>query len=61
MKKMLLFDLDGTLLRTDKSISEATLAILSKCKEQGCIVGVSTSRGEQNCFSFFKKSGGNVR
>lgn len=55
MKRMLLFDLDGTLLKNDKTISNNTIAILSKCKERGYIIGISTSRGEQNCFSFFKQ------
>ena len=55
MKKLLLFDLDGTLLRTDKSVSANTLAALSKCREHGCVVGVSTSRSEQNCLSILRQ------
>ena len=55
MKKLLLFDLDGTLLRTDKSVSANTLAALSKCREHGCVIGVSTSRGEQNCLSILRQ------
>ncbi len=55
MKKLLLFDLDGTLLRTDKTISERTAEALNKCKSAGCIIGISTSRSEQNCYSFLKK------
>ena len=55
MKKLLLLDLDGTLLRTDKSISENTLAVLSKCREHGCVIGISTSRGEQNCLSILSQ------
>ena len=55
MRKMLIFDLDGTLLRTDKSISKNTLETISKCKEHGYIIGISTSRSEQNCFSFFEQ------
>lgn len=55
MKKLLLFDLDGTLLRTDKSVSANTLAALSKCREHGCVVGVSTSRSEQNCLSVLRQ------
>ena len=53
--KLLLFDLDGTLLRSDKTISEYTMNVLQKCKEQGIIVGISTSRAEQNCLSFLPK------
>ncbi len=52
MSQLLLFDLDGTLLRTDKTISDRTFAALESCKENGCLIGISTSRGEQNCLSF---------
>ncbi len=54
-KKVLLFDLDGTLLRNDKTLSEYTLEILSKCKGHGYLIGISTSRGEQNCLSFLRE------
>ena len=53
--KILLFDLDGTLLRNDKTLSEYTLEILSKCKECGHLIGISTSRGEQNCLGFLRE------
>lgn len=52
---MLLFDLDGTLLRTDKSISPGTLAVLKKCKEKGILTGVSTSRSEKNSMRYIKE------
>lgn len=52
MCKLLLFDLDGTLLRSDKTISRRTLEALEKCREKGILIGVSTSRGEQNALSF---------
>lgn len=55
LQRILLFDLDGTLLRNDKTISEYTLKMLSKCKERGCIIGISTSRSEQNCLGFLKE------
>ena len=54
-KRILLFDLDGTLLRNDKTLSEYTLEILSKCKGQGYLIGISTSRGEQNCLGFLRE------
>lgn len=54
MKKLLLFDLDGTLLKTDKTISERTFKALDKCKSMGCIIGICTSRGEQSCYSVLK-------
>jgi hypothetical protein len=50
--KLLLFDLDGTLLQTDKTISMFTMQILKKCSEQGIMIGVSTSRSEKNCMEF---------
>ncbi len=50
--KILLFDLDGTLLRSDKTISEHTLEVLRKCREKGLLIGVSTSRSEKNSLKF---------
>ena len=52
MVKLLLFDLDGTLLRTDKTVSPRTLAAIRKCKEKGMLIGISTSRAEHNCAAF---------
>lgn len=49
---LLLFDLDGTLLRSDKTISKVTMQELQKCRERGIMIGVSTSRSEQNCMGF---------
>lgn len=46
--KLLLFDLDDTLLRSDKTISKHTLEVLEQCREIGYLIGVSTSRGETN-------------
>ena len=51
-QKLLLFDLDGTLLKNDKTISENTLAALMKCRKKGMLIGISTSRSEQNILSF---------
>jgi len=58
--KILFFDLDGTLLRNDKTLSEYTLEILSKCKGRGYFIGISTSRGEQNCLSFLREIKPNI-
>ena len=43
--KMIVTDLDGTLLRDDKSISEYTREILSRCRESGIKVVCATGRG----------------
>ena len=50
--RLLLFDLDGTLLCSDKTISKRTLDVLKKCREKGIWIGVSTSRSRQNIQSF---------
>lgn len=53
--KIFLFDLDGTLLRDDKTLSQYTLKVVSKCREQGFLIGISTSRSEQNCLKFLNE------
>ena len=50
--KLLLFDLDGTLLQTDKTISKQTIQMLEDCRKQGIMIGVSTSRSEANSMEF---------
>ena len=47
-KRLLLFDLDGTLLTSDKRITDRTLASLWKAREAGFMLGLSTSRGMSN-------------
>ena len=42
--KAIITDLDRTLLRTDKSLSEYTVDVLRKCKERGIKVMASTAR-----------------
>lgn len=46
--KLLLFDLDGTLLRRNKTASARNLAALEACRRVGAAVGVATSRSERN-------------
>ena len=53
--KLLLFDLDGTLLQSDKTISTRTLSALKKCRENDILIGVSTSRSEQNSLVFLNE------
>lgn len=50
--RLLLFDLDGTLLRSDKTVSKRTLQAIGKFRERGVLVGISTSRAEHNCRTF---------
>jgi len=42
--KMIVMDLDGTLLRSDKTISEYTIKALKKCQAQGIKIGIATAR-----------------
>ncbi len=53
--RMLLFDLDGTLLRSDKTISERALSALGKCSERSLFIGISTSRSEVNAEKFTRQ------
>ena len=43
--KMLVFDLDDTLLRNDKTISEHTISVLKNCNDRGIKVIYATGRG----------------
>ena len=52
--RVLFFDLDGTLLRSDKTISPYTMQVLQKCREHGLLLGLSTARGERNILPFIK-------
>ena len=47
-KKLYLFDLDGTLLGSDKTIPEGALAVLGEYRRAGVMIGVSTSRSAEN-------------
>ena len=53
--KILLFDLDGTLLNSQKCISEMTARSIAQCKEKGLKIGVCTSRSEINSLVFLDK------
>jgi HAD superfamily hydrolase (TIGR01484 family) len=53
--RVLLFDLDGTLLNSRKKISEMTYESLMKCRDKGILIGVSTSRSEQNSSKYINK------
>lgn len=42
--KMLLFDLDGTLLHTDKTISDYSIYVINKCRDKGIKIVIATAR-----------------
>jgi Cof subfamily protein (haloacid dehalogenase superfamily) len=46
MVKMIAMDLDGTLLSNDKNVSNYTLSIIEKCKQNSIIIAIATGRSE---------------
>ncbi|MBR5712243.1 MAG: HAD-IIB family hydrolase [Lachnospiraceae bacterium] len=53
--KMLLFDLDETLLASDKKIPKGALRVLREYREAGVRIGVSTSRGAGNTAQYVRQ------
>ncbi len=53
--KILFFDLDGTLLNSQKCISDITAQSILRCKEKGIRIAVCTSRCESNSLAFIEK------
>ena len=53
--KLILSDLDETLLHSDKSISDYSVRIFEQCRQRGILVGFCTSRGKSNIIPFEKK------
>lgn len=54
MIKMIVTDLDNTLLRSDKSISEYTASILRKCQDKGIRIAFATARSTQASSRYFE-------
>lgn len=55
MWKLILLDLDGTLLRTDKTVSDYTLDVLARCRAKGCMVAICTARGASNAEKYIAR------
>ena len=53
--KLILSDLDETLLHSDKTISDYSVRICEQCRQSGILVGFCTSRGKANIILFEKK------
>ncbi|MCL1854752.1 MAG: HAD family hydrolase [Clostridia bacterium] len=47
--QMIVTDLDGTLLRPDKTISPFTADILRSCRQRGMVIAFATARSERSC------------
>ena len=52
MIKAIITDLDNTLLHTDKTVSEYTLATLRKCREKGILLMAATARPERAILTY---------
>jgi Cof subfamily protein (haloacid dehalogenase superfamily) len=52
MVKMIVSDLDQTLLHTEKFISPYTIAALQKCREKGILIAFATARSTQAAAQF---------
>lgn len=46
--KLIITDLDGTLLHDDKTVSEYSVNVFKKAREQGILTAVATARGHTN-------------
>lgn len=55
--RLVAFDLDGTLLRSDKTISARTLQTIQTAREQGVIVAIATGRMYSTARSYGKLLG----
>lgn len=55
--KAIITDLDRTLLRTDKSVSEYTYAVLKKCSDRGIILMAATARPKRTVLSYHNRIG----
>ena len=55
--KAIITDLDRTLLRTDKSVSEYTYDVLKKCHDNGIILMAATARTERRVLNYHNRIG----
>ena len=55
LPRLLLFDLDDTLLHSDKIISGYTTSVLHACQQRGMLVAFATARGESNILPFVEQ------
>lgn len=53
--KLIAIDMDGTLLRSDKTLSESTISILKEVMKQGCEIVISTGRCLKELYDIFEK------
>lgn len=54
-KKVIILDLDHTLLHTDKTISDYSVDVLTRCREKGKIIVYATARSTQASSEFLER------
>ncbi len=54
-RKAIIFDLDRTLLHTDKTISEYTIGVLKRCRESGILIMAATARPERSVLTYHEQ------
>lgn len=52
MFKAVIFDLDGTLLHTDQTVSDRALNAIDKCRERGMKILLATARPERTAETY---------
>ena len=52
--KLIITDLDNTLLRSDKSISKYTASVFEKCRKKGILIAFATARAENAMARFIE-------
>lgn len=52
--RLIITDLDNSLLKSDKSISEFTVNVFKKCREKGFLIGFATARAENAMTRFIQ-------
>lgn len=55
LPRLLLFDLDDTLLHSDKTITDYAVGVLHACQKRGMLVAFATARGESNIRPFVEQ------
>lgn len=55
--RAIITDLDRTLLRTDKTISDYTLDIMRKCRDRGIAIMAATARPERSILQYHEQIG----
>lgn len=54
MISLMITDLDNTLLRSDKTISDYTVDVLKRCQQAGCKIAYATARSKQAAAVFIE-------